>query len=49
VTTTEQVYLAQFTTLRLGGPAARVVVAGTQDDLIEAVASADREDRKSVV
>ena len=33
--------LADLTTLRLGGPAARVVVATTTDELVEAVRSAD--------
>jgi UDP-N-acetylmuramate dehydrogenase len=34
--------LAELTTLRLGGPARRVVEAGSPSDLIEAVAAADR-------
>ncbi len=33
--------LADLTTLRLGGPATRVVAAGTQDELVEAVRAAD--------
>lgn len=33
--------LAELTTLRLGGPAARVVEATTEDELVEAVRSAD--------
>jgi len=41
VTTTEQVQLAECTTLRLGGPAARFVSAATEADLIEAVSAAD--------
>jgi UDP-N-acetylmuramate dehydrogenase len=42
-TTTEQVRLADYTTLRLGGPAARFLEAATQGDLIEAVRAADAE------
>jgi UDP-N-acetylmuramate dehydrogenase len=38
----EQVDLAGYTTLRLGGPARRFVEAVTQDELIEAVRTADR-------
>jgi UDP-N-acetylmuramate dehydrogenase len=41
--TTEQVCLADYTTLRLGGPAARFVAAASQDDLVEAVRTADAE------
>jgi UDP-N-acetylmuramate dehydrogenase len=41
VTTTEQVRLAQYTTLRLGGPAGRFIAAATEADLIAAVAAAD--------
>ena len=41
VKTTERVRLADYTTLRMGGPAARFVEAGTAEDLIEAVRSAD--------
>ncbi len=41
--TTEQVRLADYTTLRLGGPAARFVEARSQQDLIEAVRAADAE------
>jgi UDP-N-acetylmuramate dehydrogenase len=41
VTTTEQVRLAQYTTLRLGGPAGRFLAAATEADLIAAVAAAD--------
>ncbi|MBO0823116.1 MAG: UDP-N-acetylmuramate dehydrogenase [Actinobacteria bacterium] len=41
--TTEQVRLAEHTTLRLGGPAARFSVAATEPDLVAAVAAADRE------
>ncbi len=37
----EQVPLSQFTTLRLGGPAARFVEARTESRLIEAVRAAD--------
>jgi UDP-N-acetylmuramate dehydrogenase len=43
VQTTEQVRLADYTTLHLGGPAARFVEACTQDDLVEAVRAADAE------
>ena len=43
VMTTGQVRLADLTTLRLGGPAASFVEAGTEDDLIEAVRKADAE------
>jgi len=42
-TTTEQVRLADYTTLRLGGPAARFLEAATQEELIEAVRAADAE------
>ncbi len=41
--TTEQVRLADYTTLRLGGPAARFVEAGNSDELVEAVRAADAE------
>jgi UDP-N-acetylmuramate dehydrogenase len=37
----EDVPLARYTTLRLGGPARRFVTAATQDDLIEQVRRAD--------
>ena len=40
---TGQVRLADYTTLRLGGPAARFVTAATEDDLVEAVRAADGE------
>jgi UDP-N-acetylmuramate dehydrogenase len=43
VRATEGVRLADYTTLRLGGPAASFVEAGTEDDLIEAVRKADAE------
>jgi UDP-N-acetylmuramate dehydrogenase len=43
VKTTERVRLADYTTLRLGGPAARFVEASTEDALIAAVRSADAE------
>jgi UDP-N-acetylmuramate dehydrogenase len=43
VRTTEQVRLADHTTLHLGGPAARFVPAATEDDLVEAVRAADSE------
>jgi UDP-N-acetylmuramate dehydrogenase len=41
LTVTEQVDLSGFTTLRLGGPAARLVVASTADAVVEAVRDAD--------
>ncbi len=40
---TGQVRLADYTTLHLGGPAARFVEAATEDDLVEAVRAADAE------
>ena len=43
VITTEQVRLADYTTLRLGGPASRFVDAGSEDELIAAVRAADAE------
>ncbi len=43
--TTEQVLLADYTTLRLGGPAARFAVAGSADELIAAVADRGRRRR----
>ncbi len=43
VRTTERVRLADYTTLRLGGHAARFLEAGTEEDLIEAVRAADSE------
>jgi UDP-N-acetylmuramate dehydrogenase len=43
LTTTEQVRLAEYTTLRLGGPAARFTAAATVTDLVDAVAAADRD------
>ena len=43
VKTTERMRLADYTTLRLGGAADRFVEAGTEEDLIEAVRSADAE------
>ena len=39
--TTEQVRLAEYTTLRLGGPAARFVSAASEDELIATVRAAD--------
>jgi len=39
--TTEQILLSDYTTLRLGGPAARFVCAAADDELIDAVATAD--------
>jgi UDP-N-acetylmuramate dehydrogenase len=41
--TTEQVRLAEYTTLRLGGPATRFVAAASEDELIAAVRKADAE------
>jgi UDP-N-acetylmuramate dehydrogenase len=41
--TTEQVPLADYTTLRLGGPAARFVSAASEDELIATVRKADAE------
>ncbi len=41
--TTEQVRLADYTTLRLGGPAARFVDAASEAELIAAVQAADAE------
>jgi UDP-N-acetylmuramate dehydrogenase len=38
----EQVRLSRFTTLRLGGPARRFVVAGTDEEIIAAVRAADQ-------
>ena len=38
----EQVTLSRFTTLGLGGPARRFVVAGTDDEIIAAVRDADQ-------
>jgi UDP-N-acetylmuramate dehydrogenase len=43
VKTTERVRLADYTTLRLGGTAARFVEAGTDTELIDAVRVADSE------
>jgi UDP-N-acetylmuramate dehydrogenase len=43
VLTTEQVRLAEYTTLRLGGPARQFSVAASAPELISAVATADRD------
>jgi UDP-N-acetylmuramate dehydrogenase len=43
VLTTEQARLAEYTTLRLGGPARRFSVAGSAAELVSAVAAADRD------
>jgi len=43
VITTEQVRLADYTTLHLGGPAERFVSAETEDDLVTTVRAADAE------
>jgi len=37
----EQVPLGPLTTLRIGGPARRLVTAGTENELVEAVTAAD--------
>jgi UDP-N-acetylmuramate dehydrogenase len=41
VRTAEQVRLAEYTTLRLGGPAARFVSAASEDELIATIRAAD--------
>jgi UDP-N-acetylmuramate dehydrogenase len=41
--------LAEFTTLRLGGPAQEVVTARTHQELVELVTEADRSDRPALV
>ena len=41
--TTEQARLAEYTTLRLGGPAGRFSIAGSAADLVGAVAAADQD------
>ena len=41
VRTTERVLLADHTTLRLGGPAARFIAAGSEEELVSAVRAAD--------
>jgi len=41
--------LADLTTLRLGGPAARVLEAGTADELVEAIGTADASDEPVLV
>jgi UDP-N-acetylmuramate dehydrogenase len=43
VKTTERVRLADYTTLHLGGPAARFLAVATEEDLVEAVRAADAE------
>jgi UDP-N-acetylmuramate dehydrogenase len=43
VTVTDQALLADYTTLRLGGPASRFVTAGSGGELIAAVRAADAE------
>ncbi|TNY38848.1 UDP-N-acetylmuramate dehydrogenase [Thermomonospora catenispora] len=45
----ENVKLAAYTTLRLGGPARRFVEAATEDELIEAVRRADEEGQPVLV
>ena len=45
----EQVSLSRFTTLGLGGPARRFVVAGTDAEIIAAVRDADRRDEPVLV
>jgi UDP-N-acetylmuramate dehydrogenase len=49
VTTTEQVRLAEYTTLHVGGPAARFSAAATVADLVGTVAAADRDDEPVLV
>ena len=49
MTTTEQVRLAEYTTLRLGGPAWRFSAAVTVTDLVDAVAAVDRDDEPVLV
>jgi len=46
---TEQVQLAEYTTLRVGGPAARFVEADTTDDLVAVVREADLADEPLLV
>jgi len=41
LTTTERVLLADHTTLHLGGPAARFITAGSEEELVAAVRAAD--------
>ena len=41
--TAEQVVLADYTTLHLGGPAARFVRAGTEEEIVAAIRAADAE------
>jgi UDP-N-acetylmuramate dehydrogenase len=43
VITTERVRLADYTTLHLGGPATRFLAVATEEDLVEAVRTADAE------
>ena len=45
----EQVKLSGFTTLGLGGPARRFVVAGTDQEIIAAVRDADRRGEQVLV
>jgi UDP-N-acetylmuramate dehydrogenase len=45
----EPVRLSRFTTLGLGGPARRFVVAGTDEEIIAAVRAADRRDEPLLV
>ena len=49
LTLTEQVPLSGYTTLRLGGPAARLAEAGTADDVISAVRAIDASDQPLLV
>jgi UDP-N-acetylmuramate dehydrogenase len=49
VTTTEQVSLAEYTTLHLGGPARRFATAATVTDLVDVVAAADRDGESLLV
>ncbi|MGH3319786.1 MAG: UDP-N-acetylmuramate dehydrogenase [Streptosporangiaceae bacterium] len=45
----EDAPLAPYTTLRLGGPARRMVEASTQQEIVDAVAAADRVDEPVVI
>jgi UDP-N-acetylmuramate dehydrogenase len=49
VSAVEQVPLARYTTLRLGGPARRLVEAGTQAEIIAQVQAADARDEPLLV
>jgi len=49
VIVTEQVRLAEYTTLRLGGPAARFVSAASEDEFVATVRAADAEAEPALV